>query len=275
MLKCKLCGKTGHAAETCRNQPGDDKTSYSCACTGSESTRARPRKPSKRPERKIPCPRRHDDENWQDATRFLVDGMPMVQGRLLGRQVRVLRDTGCNTAIVRRELVPDVCLTGKKISVALLDGSTSHLPEAVVQVNTPYFTGMLKVACMDQPLYDLVLGTLPGVRGPYHPDSDWKQAAPTQVDELPVEAHTTKSPANSSVSSSVIQAKAKQQGQDTITPFYVSTALLPDVPRAQLAEEQRKDPTLKAIFAKINREFKSGKGHSYKIIEDKGVKRMC
>uniref|UniRef100_A0A131YW51 Reverse transcriptase n=1 Tax=Rhipicephalus appendiculatus TaxID=34631 RepID=A0A131YW51_RHIAP len=271
MLKCKLCGKMGHAAETCQNQHGDNKPSSSCACTESEPTRARPRKPSKRPGGKVPCLRRHDDENLQDAVRFLVDGMPVVEGLLLEREVRVLLDTGCNTAIVRRELVPDVCLTGKKISVALLDGSTSHLPEAVVQVNTPYFTGMLKVACMDQPLYDLVLGNLPGVRGPYDPDSDWKQAARTQVDELPVEAHTTKSPGNSSVSSSVVKAKSKQQGQDTIKPLYVSTSLLPDVTRAQLVEEQRKDPTLKAIFAKINREFKSGKGHSYKIIEDKGL----
>ncbi|KAL1476623.1 hypothetical protein MTO96_036375 [Rhipicephalus appendiculatus] len=134
------------------------------------------------------------------------------------------------------------------MSVVLLDGSTSHLLEAVVHVNTPCFTEMLKVACMDQPLYDLVVPNLAGVRGQYDADYDWKQAARTEVDELPAEAHTTKSPVNSSVSSNGIKAKAKQLEQDMVRPLYVSTSLLPDVRRAQLAEEQRKNPTLKAIF---------------------------
>lgn len=272
MLKCKLCGKTGHVTETCRNQHGNNKPSSSCAFSEPDSARAGARKTAKRPGGKIPCSSHHDDKNVQGTIRFLADGMPVVEGLLLGREVRVLRDTGCNTAIVRRELVPDVCLTGKKISVVLLDRSTSHLPEAIVQVNTPYFTGMLKVACMDQPLYDLVLGNLPGVRGPYDPDSDWKQATHTQVDELPAQAHPTKSPVTSrSASSSVAKTKANQQGQENIRPLYVSTTLLPDVTRAQLVEEQRNDPTLKAVFAKVNKEFKSGKGHCYDFIEDKGL----
>ncbi|KAH9378465.1 hypothetical protein HPB48_016222 [Haemaphysalis longicornis] len=91
-------------------------------------------------------------------------GLPIVEGLIGGERVRVLRDTGCNTAIVKRCLVRDRDLTGTSSPVCLLDRSVLMLPEASIVVDTPYFTGRLRVKCLDSPLYDLVLGNVEGVR---------------------------------------------------------------------------------------------------------------
>ncbi|KAH6937766.1 hypothetical protein HPB50_004027 [Hyalomma asiaticum] len=88
---------------------------------------------------------------------FLVDVMPVVEG-VFGQVTRVLRDTGSNTTIVRPNLVPDRCLTGKTRNVMLLDGKRKELPEAL---QTPYFIGNVNALCMTNPLYDLVLGNIP------------------------------------------------------------------------------------------------------------------
>lgn len=115
--------------------------------------------------------------NSKDASdrnsQFLVKGRPVVSGRVLGKAARVLRDTGSNTAIVRRDIVDDNCLTGKTRRVVLVDGSTKELPETKLQVQTPYFVGENSAVCMACPLYDLVLGNIPGVREPHDPDLDW------------------------------------------------------------------------------------------------------
>lgn len=103
---------------------------------------------------------------------FLVKGMPVLSGRVLGKATRVLRDTGSNTAIVRRDTVDDSCLTGKTRRAVLLGGSKMELPQAKIQVQTPHFVG--EISAVSCALYDLVLGNVPGVREPHDPDIDWE-----------------------------------------------------------------------------------------------------
>ncbi|XP_072143700.1 uncharacterized protein [Dermacentor andersoni] len=272
MLKCELCDRTGHTAENCRTRYGDNKPSSACAFTESRQVRTRPVKESKHPGKKTRQSSDSEDKNPGTAVTFLIDGMPVVEGRLLGRSVRVLRDTGCNTAIVKRELVPEMYMTGRTNNVVLLDGSTSYLPEAVVQVNTPYFSGKLTVTCMDEPLYDLVLGNLPGVRGPYDPDSDWKPPDAPNEESSSIGMKRNKAPRKHYHVSSVAEAKI-EQAQGKIRPLCVPTIVLRDVTKDQLIEEQRKDPTLKHSFAKVSKSFNSGKGHSYEFVE-KEVQEM-
>ncbi|CAN7948864.1 unnamed protein product, partial [Ixodes hexagonus] len=100
--------------------------------------------------------------------------MPVVRGEVGGRAVTVLRDSGCNTVVVKRDLVPDHKLTGASSPVFLLDRTVKYLPEAEIDVRTPYFTGRLTAKCMDNPLYDLVLGNVEGARRIEDPDEEWK-----------------------------------------------------------------------------------------------------
>jgi len=91
--------------------------------------------------------------------------MPVTKGSLEGKQVNVLRDTGCSTAVVRRALVPDHKLTGQEKRCILIDGTVRYTPVAKVYVETPFFSGLTTAVCLKNPIYDLDIKNVPGARG--------------------------------------------------------------------------------------------------------------
>jgi len=56
--------------------------------------------------------------------------MPVTVGYVEGREVSVLRDTGCSLVVVRTGLVPKGSFTGQRQSCVLLDGTVSEAPLA-------------------------------------------------------------------------------------------------------------------------------------------------
>jgi len=90
--------------------------------------------------------------------------MPVAEGSVEGTPVNVLRDTGCSAIVVRRALVPDVKLTGREERCILIDGTVRYTPVAEIYVETPFFTGITTAVCMKNPLYDLVIGNVPGAQ---------------------------------------------------------------------------------------------------------------
>ena len=103
----------------------------------------------------------------------MLKSMPVVQGVLNGKGVTVLRDTGCSSAVVRKELVKNELLTGKIQTCILIDGTVRSVPVAEIVVDSPYFKGRTEALCMSKPIYDLILGNIPGVREPNNPDVNW------------------------------------------------------------------------------------------------------
>jgi len=87
--------------------------------------------------------------------------------------VRVLRDTGCSTVVVRRSLIPDENLTGQEERCVLIDGTVRRTPVAQVFIDTPYFSGTTTDVCMKNALYDVIIGNIPGATDPTtsHPAS--------------------------------------------------------------------------------------------------------
>ena len=75
--------------------------------------------------------------------------------------VTVLPDTGCSSAVVRKELVKNEQLTGK--IQTLIDRTVRSVPVADIVVDSPYFKGRTEALCMSKPIYDLILGNIPGV----------------------------------------------------------------------------------------------------------------
>jgi len=90
--------------------------------------------------------------------------MPVAEGSLEGKPINVLRDTGCSTVVVRRALVPDDKLTGQEERCILIDGIVCYTPVAKIYVKTPFFSGLTTAVCMKNPIYDLVIGNVPGAR---------------------------------------------------------------------------------------------------------------
>ncbi|XP_064468147.1 atlastin-2-like isoform X3 [Ornithodoros turicata] len=94
----------------------------------------------------------------------LVGELPSCVGFLGGRKVEVLRDTGSNMVLVHRSLVAEEQLTGDNCTVYLADNTQRSWPEARIDLHTPYLEGIVSAYCVDQPLFDVMIGNVPGVR---------------------------------------------------------------------------------------------------------------
>ena len=105
-----------------------------------------------------------------------IRAMPVTKGVVNGTTVDVLRDSGCSTTVVRTRLVSPEQMTGKIRTCVLIDGTEKDFPVAHVVVDSPFYIGELDVLCMDNPVYDVILGNVSGVREPNDPDLDWKAA---------------------------------------------------------------------------------------------------
>jgi len=90
--------------------------------------------------------------------------MPVAEGSVEGTPVNVLRDAGRSAIVVRRALVPEDKLTGREERCILIDGTVRYTPVAEIYVETPFFTGITTAVCIKNPLYDLVIGNVPGAQ---------------------------------------------------------------------------------------------------------------
>ena len=95
--------------------------------------------------------------------------MPLATGKVGENVVEVLRDTGCNGVIVRRELVKKEDFTGSMGHVMAIDRTLKEAPIAEIKVDTPYYKGVTQAICLRDPLFDLVIGNIPGARNPDDP----------------------------------------------------------------------------------------------------------
>ena len=94
------------------------------------------------------------------------DGQTYVGvGKLNGRPVKVLRDTGCTGMIVDRALVPDVMvIPGSSGSLQMVDHTLIDVPccpvLANVYLDSPYYKGHCRVMCVSSPVYPVIIGNV-------------------------------------------------------------------------------------------------------------------
>ena len=102
------------------------------------------------------------------------DGQTYVGvGKLNGRPVKVLRDTGCTGMIVDRALVPEVMeIPGSSGSLQMVDHTLIDVPLANVYLDSPYYKGHCRVMCVSSPVYPVIIGNVRGARRML-PDPDW------------------------------------------------------------------------------------------------------
>ena len=100
-------------------------------------------------------------------------GMPVCKGIVNGVLVDMLRDTGCSTVVVRRDLVREEQLYKEEKICVLIDRTVRSFQVAKLEIDTPYYTGEVEALCVKNPVYDLVLGQVSGVRKSDDPNPDW------------------------------------------------------------------------------------------------------
>ena len=104
--------------------------------------------------------------------------MPLATGKVGENEVEVLRDTGCNSVIVRIGLVKEDDFTGSMGYVMAIDRTLKEAPIAEIKMDTLYYTGVTQAICLRDPLFDLVIGNIPGERNPDDPVPDVETCGP-------------------------------------------------------------------------------------------------
>ncbi|GFO04822.1 reverse transcriptase [Plakobranchus ocellatus] len=92
--------------------------------------------------------------------------MPTAVGYVDGKRETVLRDSGCSCVVIRHGLAKRSPDGKKKISINLADGTTLHAPVTDAMLECPFYTGKVDVVEMKSPLYDVILGNIPGAKCP-------------------------------------------------------------------------------------------------------------
>ena len=146
--------------------------------------------------------------------------MPLATGKVGESVVEVLRDTGCNGVIVRRELVKENDFTGSMGYAIAIDRTYKEAPIAEIEVDTPYNTGVTQVICLRDPLFDLVIENISGARNP---------------DDLVPDVKTC----------AAAVTRAQAQKDNTIKPFVTKDVTAPtSITKDELVKLQQEDTTL-------------------------------
>ena len=102
----------------------------------------------------------------KSTCRFPRSRLPTAIGTVNGKEVRVLRDTGCTGVVVRRSLVSDGQMLNKQSGVTLINNYKQRCPMARINIDSPFFRGSTDALCIDDPAHDLVIGNIEGSKFP-------------------------------------------------------------------------------------------------------------
>ena len=191
VVKCKFCGKP-HPTHKCWNNPDNKKfassAEFDSQYRGSNSNWGQDRNRGRVDQHD----NRYDYDNYRTdhqvnfckidksldigkglprkdnkgTCHFPRSRLPTAIGTVNGKEVRVLRDTGCTGVVVRRSLVSDGQMLNKQSGVTLINNYKQRCPMAHINIDSPFFRGTTDALCIDDPAHDLVIGNVEGSKFP-------------------------------------------------------------------------------------------------------------
>ncbi|GFR87729.1 zinc finger protein [Elysia marginata] len=96
--------------------------------------------------------------------------LPILRGEIGGREVDVMRDTGCEGVVVRRKLVDAGQLTGECCLLLRIDNTALLAEKADINFRTPFLSGEVKALYIPDAICDVIVGNVDGARSPEDPD---------------------------------------------------------------------------------------------------------
>ena len=143
--------------------------------------------------------------------------------------VDTLRDSGCTGVVVQSSLVKPEQLTGKVHLCILIDCTVKKVPMSKIHVDTPFYVGDVEAMSMENPIYPLVLGNIPGIRSPSDPNLDWNSTVGKESIAVLTRAQTE---------------KLKKPITPLKVPGEIDLSLTPD----EFKKEQLNDSSLKFLW---------------------------
>ncbi|XP_064463126.1 uncharacterized protein LOC135374051 [Ornithodoros turicata] len=300
--KCKRCGRMGHSAWNCRAR-ADEEAKSADKGLSQESVSLCIQKGFVELKGGTKIPVVQTAVSGSKGP-YGVNKLPVSEGKIGERTIQVLRDTGCNTVIVRKDLVSSEELTGAVHPVFLIDQTVKILPEADIFVRTPYFTGRIRARCMDNPMYDLVLGNVEGVRSAENPDPDWDTVVTKPVAKIEttpratpisaelshsnddertdLKAHANDSQCsieeNGSFETHAVVTRKQARERDTVFRRLKVPELAEGFSPEDFVRDQREDATLQKCFAEVGvmkKGRKKGSGSACYVLVDEKLYRKC
>ncbi|KAL8613947.1 hypothetical protein ACOMHN_023183 [Nucella lapillus] len=244
--ECFLCHRRGHLARDCRT-----KVQKAAAMERATDGRVEPSSVKDMRKGKVDVQPGASTEGQSLSGMRDTDpsvSSPVKEGWIGKRRVSVLRDTGCSCGVVRAALIKEEDLTGQVQQCTLIDGTKREFSVAEVLVHTSYFSGNLSAMVMESPIYDLVIGNIPGARDPGGPAQLTAESAAVQT--------------------------CSDKGEKPVKPLMVSArkggieASPEEVRRAQ-----EEDPALEGLW-KLAKESLQGARAKQKKYFDRRVKRL-
>ena len=160
-----------------------------------------------------------------------------MTGRVGNHTVTLLRDTGCDRVVVKRDLVEQCQLTGDFQRLVLMNRSVLEVPVALISIDTPVYTGEVLALCMHDPICDLVIGNIPGVHREIMGTSG-----------LPREEKSLAASAGDSHSCAVLTRAQAEKEREPVKPLHVSGYPTLSVNPREFREAQRKDDILARYY---------------------------
>ena len=174
-----------------------------------------------------------------------VANMPVVEGRISGRteNVSVLRDTGCSGGIIRRSMCSEDSFTGETRTCVMINGDTFTAPVVNIMVDTPYFTGRFNALSVEKPVYDIVVGNIPGAWDASDPDINWRPNVDTSDDMHDVSTEET----TASTDESCVVTTRANKVEKHVKPLHVAKSREVEVDSKELQQLQENDLSLNKI----------------------------
>ena len=170
----------------------------------------------------------------------------------------MVRDSGCNFVIVKKNLVEEKQLTGKVAFCTLADGTKRKFPVGNLNIDTPYYTGKVETLYMPEPVCDLVLGNKDGVRSPENQDVNW--------------FHEKEGNSSLMVENNVAEARKQNKMKDKKNTF-IAPSPTNQTPDNDLVRLQAEDISLTLIRTKVeNSDIRVHKdGSKLRYVQKKGL----
>lgn len=157
---CSYCKRRGHTVENCWKRRDHNTHSLATLTTEQESNSHASL------ELKCGCTVPVVSAVCTANGKHEFAGMPVATGYLDGKRVTVLRDSGCSCVVVRKGLLSPTKRRDQKVAVSLADGRVVAATVVDALVECPYFEGQVSAMELDNALYDVIIGNIPGAKCP-------------------------------------------------------------------------------------------------------------
>ena len=180
--------------------------------------------------------------------------LPTCSCQLEGKDVTMLRDSGCTGVVVHQKFVKPEQYTGQHKLILMIDGSVKKVPVARVNINSPYYQGKVDAMVLSTPVYDVILGNIVGARSVGDPNPNWKKEDILRNGDEEEDVEVSIEDPKEEIGCAVKTRAQIQQEKKKITELIVQELDPVTSKQKTFSMEQIQDDTLKRIWNGLQEE---------------------